>query len=179
MFDEHLSYDAALERVKTEFGLEATPMSLSRYYQRRAQERQMEALVQAQAMSDVVADPKLDTDAMRAAAIKLVAKTTLKLACERPEQLKELESLAKILLMSEDNDIRRGRLQLEMEQLQQEASEDVGGELPKLARLLVKIEEDDDLTEQAKMAKVHDLLFSATTEPGAGSSRQLRQNKRD
>jgi hypothetical protein len=114
---------------------------------------------------------------MRAAAIKLVAKTTLKLACERPEQLKELESMAKILLMSEDNDIRRGRLQLEMEQLQQEASEEVGGELPKLARLLVEIEEDDDLSEKDKIARVHDLLFSATTEPGAGSNRQLRQNK--
>jgi hypothetical protein len=53
LFDEHLSYEAALERVKTEFGQEASRPSLARYYQRRARERQMEALVEAQSMADV------------------------------------------------------------------------------------------------------------------------------
>ena len=97
LFDEHLSYEAALARVKSELGLEASRTSLFRYYQRRARERQMAELVEAQAMSDAVAAPELSTDSMRAVAVKLVAKTTLKLAWERPEQLKELESLAKIL----------------------------------------------------------------------------------
>jgi hypothetical protein len=147
LFDEHLGYEAALDRVKNEFGLEASRASLCRFYQRRARERQVYALMEAQAMSDAVANPRLDTDSMRAAAVKLIAKTTLKLACERPEQLKDLESLAKILLISEDNDIRRGRLKLEQDQFIRETEDDVSGELPKLARLLVKIEEDDDLSE--------------------------------
>jgi len=122
LFDGHLSYEATLARVKSEFGLETSPASVGRYYRRRARERQMADLVEAQAMSDAVAAPELSTDSMRAAAVKLVAKTTLKPACERPDQLKELEALAKILLLSEDNDIRRGRLKLEEEHFHYEAA---------------------------------------------------------
>ena len=166
MFDEHLSYDATLARVKSEFGLEASPMSLSRYYQRRAKERQMAGLVEAQALSDAVAAPELSTDSMRAAAIKLVAKTTLKLACERPEQLKELEALAKILLFSEDNDIRRERLKLEAEYFHYEAAFAASEELPHLASLLLKIEDDEVLNEDAKMDKVHALLFPESARLG-------------
>ena len=166
LFDEHLSYDATLARVKSEFGLEASPMSLSRYYQRRAKERQMAGLVEAQALSDAVAAPELSTDSMRAAAIKLVAKTTLKLACERPEQLKELEALAKILLFSEDNDIRRERLKLEAEYFHYEAAFAASEELPHLASLLLKIEDDEGLNEDAKMDKVHALLFPESARLG-------------
>jgi hypothetical protein len=159
LFDEHLGYDGALERVKSEFGLEASRTSLCHYYQRRSRERQMADLVQAQAMSEAVAVPKLNTDAMRSAAVKLIAKSTLKLACERPDQLKELGSLAKVLLLSEDNDIRRGRLELEQERHRFETTADLSEEIPKLARLLVNIEEDDNLSEEAKMDKIHALLF--------------------
>jgi hypothetical protein len=177
LFEEHLHYDVALERVKTEFGLKASPMSLSRYYHRRQRERQMDGLVEAQAMSDVVAVPELKTDSMRAAALKLIAKTTLQLACERPEQLKELESLAKVLLLSEDNDIRRARLKLEESRLRLNNTKDIKGEIPMLARLLVNIEEDDNLTDNAKLAKVHALLFPKSVAPGQFPVGQVNENE--
>jgi hypothetical protein len=101
----------------------------------------------------------LDTNSIRAAAMKLIAKTTLQLACERPEQLKDVGYMAKVLLASEDNDIRRGRLKLAEQRLRHNDTKDIKGEIPKLARLLVAIEEDDNLTDDAKLGKVHALLF--------------------
>jgi hypothetical protein len=166
LFQEHLSYDETRARVKTEFGLETSPASVGRYYRRRARERQMADLVEAQAMSDAVAAPELSTDSMRAAAVKLVAKTTLKLACERPDQLKELEALAKILLLSEDNDIRRGRLKLEEQQFHYEAASAASEEIPHLASLLLEIQDDEELTAEAKMDKVHALLFPESARLG-------------
>ncbi len=178
LFDEHLSYDETLARVKTEFGLEASRTSLFRYYQQRVRERQITELVEAQAMADKFAAPNLNTDSMRAAALKIIAKTALKLACERPDQLKELESLTKLLLVSEDNDIRRGRLKLEQAQFHYEDATAASKELPHLATLLLKIDDDDDLSEAAKLAKVHALLFPGSarvelnkadqTQPGNG-----------
>ena len=177
LFDEHLSYEATLARVKSEFGLEASRTSLFRYYRRRAKERQMADLIEAQAMSDAVAAPELSTDSMRAAAIKLVAKTTLKLACERPDQLKELESLTKILLLSEDNDIRRGRLKLEEEHFRYEAAAAASEEIPHLASLLLKINDDEDLSADAKMDKVHALLFPQTAQLGLHRVDELQPDK--
>lgn len=166
LFDQHLSYDAILDRVKNEFGLEASRTSLCRYYQRRARERQMAELVDAQAMSDALAAPEFSTDSMRAAAVKVIARMTLKLACERPDQLKELESLAKILLLSEDNDIRRARFQLEREQFRYETLSAASEELPNLARLLLAIEEDENLSQKEKMERVHALLYPESARLG-------------
>ena len=166
LFDEHLSYDETLARVKSEFGLETSRTSLCRYYHSRERERQVADLVEAQALSDAVAAPELSTDSMRAAALKLVAKTTLKLACERPDQLKELESLAKILLLSEDNDIRQGRLKLEEDHFHYQAATAASEEIPHLAKLLLRIEDDEALSEEAKLDKVHALLFPESARLG-------------
>lgn len=159
LFDENLGYEETLARVKSEFGLEASRTSLGRYYQHRARQRQTAELVEAQAMSDALAAPELSTDAMRAAAVKLIAKTTLKLLCEKPGQLKDLESLARLLLLSEDNDIRRGRLKLEQQQFQYLTTAAASEELPKLARLLLSIEEDETLDAHGKQAKIQALLY--------------------
>jgi hypothetical protein len=174
LFEEHLSYDETLARVKSEFGLDASRTSLGRYYQRRVQERQLTELVETQAMADEFAAPDLSTDAMRAAALKIIAKTTLKLACERPDQLKALESLAKILLASEDNDIRRGRLKLEEAQFHSVDIKAASEELPNLARLLLKIEDDETLSAEAKLEKVHALLYPESARLGLNQTHQTQ-----
>lgn len=70
-------------------------------------------------------------------------------------------------MLSEINDIRRGRLQLELSRFHHKTCGDVSDEIPKLARLLVTIEEDDTLSEEEKIGKVHALLFpnSAQSRP--------------
>ena len=112
LFEEHLGYTEVVRRLKAEFGLTTSRACICRHYRRRAKERPIAELVEAQAMFDTVTAPISSTEALRTATMKLIAKTTLKLAFERPDQLKELESLARVLLLSENNDIRRERLEL-------------------------------------------------------------------
>jgi hypothetical protein len=159
LFHDRLGYEETLARVKGQFGVKASRTSLCRYYQRRSHERQTTDLIEAQAMADTVAAPESDANAMRTAAVKLIAKTALKIAFESPDRLKDLESLTKLLLMNEDIEIRRSRVKLEQEQFHYKAASAASEELPKLAGLLLKIDEDDDLNNDAKMEKIHDLLF--------------------
>jgi hypothetical protein len=159
LFQDHLGYEETLARVQNEFGVKASRSSLARYYQRRLHERQTTDLIEAQAMADTVAAPESDANAMRTAAVKLIAKTALKIAFERPDRLKDLEALTKLLLINEDIEIRRSRVKLEQEQFRYKAASAASEELPKLAGLILKIDEDEELDNDAKMEKVHDLLF--------------------
>jgi len=49
MFNENRSYAETVERVHREFGLQATTFSVGRFRRRRAAERQVEELSDAQA----------------------------------------------------------------------------------------------------------------------------------
>jgi len=166
LFEEHLAYDEVLARVKGDFGLETSRTSLCHYYQRRAKEREMADLVEAQALSDAVASSKISTDSIRTAAVKLVAKRTLRLACEKPDRWQELESLAKILLASEENDIRRSRIKLEQQVFHYKATAAASEEIPLVASLLLKIENDEDLSDEEKLEKVHALLYPESARLG-------------
>jgi hypothetical protein len=96
LFDERASYAEVRDRVKAQFGREVSLMSLSRFYQSLAPGRQVTDLLAAQSLSDAVASEKLNTDSMRSAAVKLIAKSTLKLACEKPDELKNLGELTRV-----------------------------------------------------------------------------------
>jgi hypothetical protein len=109
LFEENLGYAKILERVKAEFGIEATKTSLCRYYRRRVVERQAEELVEAQFSADALNG--LDGNSRRNAALKLVGKVALRVDREKPEEIEQLASLTGYLLRAEQNDLRRGRLQ--------------------------------------------------------------------
>src|SRR5208283_2919770 len=122
LFEENLGYAKTLERVKAEFGVEATMASVGRFYRRRAGERQVEDLLDAQAAAEELNDLPVNTNTLRKAVLKLVGKAALKLAAEKPEALNDLESLAKLLLASEDIDIRRRRSELDQRWFHYEAT---------------------------------------------------------
>ena len=113
LFVENLGYAKILERVKSEFGLEASLMSLSRYYQSRACERQVRGLAEAQASATLLNRSAGNEENLRKAALKLAGSAALKLSAEKPEELERLVPFARLLLQSEDIAIRRGRLNLE------------------------------------------------------------------
>src|ERR1035441_8756389 len=83
LFDENLGYAKTLARVQEEFGLEATIASVGRFYRRRARERQVEELVEAQAAANELNDLPVSVASLREAAVKLVGKAALKLAGEK------------------------------------------------------------------------------------------------
>jgi hypothetical protein len=91
-------------------------------------------------------------------------------------QLSYLEQRNKILLLSEDNDIRRERLKLEQQRLQSETQADLSDEIPKLAQFLMDIEEDDDLSEEEKAKRIHAFLFPGAGKPGLAPISQSEAN---
>ena len=171
LFEERLGYADALARAGKEFGLQASLSSIGRYYRRRAQERQVLELLKAQNAASELNDQPVKVDDLRKAAVKLLAKAALKWAVEKPEQLEEVASLTKILLWSEDNDIRRARLKLAEKYFHFEATAASIEELPQLRAYLDVVGDDASLNHEEKIKRVHAILFgwkrskSDTVEP--------------
>ena len=159
LFDENLGYAKTLERVQKEFGVEATVASVGRYYRRRARERQVEELVEAQAAASELNDLPVNVADLREAAVKLVGKAVLKLAGEKPEELEQLVSFTKLLLDSEDNDIRRSRLKLAQQCFHFEATAASLTELPQLRAYLDVVADDASLNHEEKIKRVRAILF--------------------
>lgn len=159
LFDENLGYAETLERVQKEFGVATTIASIGRYYRRRARERQVEELVEAQAAADELNELPVSVASLRNAAVKLVGKAVLKLAGEKPEELEQLVSFTKLLLDSEDNDLRRSRLKLAEKYFDYEATAASVKELPKLRAYLAVVGDDTTLSHDEKMERVHAILF--------------------
>jgi len=159
LFDENLGYAKTLDRVQKEFGLEATIASIGRFYRRRARERQLEELVEAQAAASELNDLPVSVASLREAAVKLVGKAVLKLAGEKPEELEQLVSFTKLLLDSEDNDIRRSRLKLAQQYFDYEATAASHKEWPHLSAYLAVIGDDASLSHDEKIERVRAILF--------------------
>ena len=159
LFEENLGYAKTLERVQKEFGLETTMASVGRYYRRRARERQVQELVEAQAAASELNDLPVNVADLREAAVKLVGKAVLKLAGEKPEELEQLVSFTKLLLDSEDNDIRRSRLKLAQQYFDYEATTASIKEWPHLRSYLAVIGNDTSLSHDEKIKRVRAILF--------------------
>lgn len=159
LFEERLGYADALARVEKEFGLQASLASMGRYYRRRARERQVTELVTAQVTADGLNNLPVSTDSLRTAAVKLVGKAVLKLAGEKPEQVEQLASLTKLLLESEENDIRRSRLKLAEQYFHFEATAASLTELPQLRAYLDVVGDDASLNHDEKIKRVRAILF--------------------
>ncbi|MGD0814510.1 MAG: hypothetical protein ABSA83_12970 [Verrucomicrobiota bacterium] len=159
LFDEKLGYAKTLERVQKEFGVEATIASVGRFYRRRARERQVEELVQAQADANELNDLPVSVASLREAAVKLVGKAALNLATEKPEQLEQLVSFTKLLLESEDIDIRRSRMKLAQRCFDYEATAASQKDLPQLRAYMQVISDDTSLTYDEKIKRVHAILY--------------------
>ncbi len=159
LFDENLGYAKTLERVQQEFGVETTIASVGRFYRRRARERQIEELVEAQAAADELNELPVSVAGLREAAVKLVGKAVLKLASEKPAELEQLASFTKLLLESEDNDIRRARLKLAEKYFDYEATAAAQEEWPQLRAYLAVIGDDSSLSHDEKMERVRAVLY--------------------
>ena len=159
LFDENLGYAKTLARVQKEFGLEATIASLGRFYRRRARERQVAELVEAQLAAIDLNELPVNVASLREAALKLVGKTVLKLASERPEEFEQLASFTKLLLESESNDLRRARLKLAERYFDYEATAASQKELPHLKAYLAVVRDDASLSDEERLSRVHAMLY--------------------
>lgn len=168
LFDENLGYTKTLQRVRKVFGFTATVANLGRYYRRRARERQIPELLTAQLTACNVNQMSAGTSDLCSAAVKLVGKAALQWAAEKPDHLDQLASLTRILLESEDTEIRRARLRLAEKCFDFEAVAASQKELPQLRAYLSVVGDDQSLSHEEKLKRTHAILFGwdrAKTEP--------------
>ena len=159
LFDDNLGYVETVARVKSEFGVEATIPSVGRYYRRRARERQTEELVIASGEAIGLNSLPVSIADLREAAVKLAGKEALKLAGEKPHEPEHLMAFTRVLLESEENDLRRAKLKLAQQQFDYEAMAASTEELPQFRAHLMKVSEDDSLTEMEKLERVRAIMF--------------------
>ena len=131
--------------------------------------------MEAQATADELNDLPVSVASLRDAAVKLVGKSVLRLAGEKPEELEQLVSFTKLLLESEDNDIRRARLKLAQQYFDYEATAASVKELPQLRAYLKVVGDDASLSHEEKIGRVHAILFGwDRTKAGASGQAQPR-----
>jgi hypothetical protein len=159
LFDDNLGYTEARERVQKEFGLETTIWSLARFFRRRAWERPVEQLAEASVSAERLNAMPVSTASLREAAVKLAGKSALKLAGEKPQDMDHLVAFTRLLLESEENEIRRGRLKLAQQQIDFEAMAASTEELPQFRAHLMKVSDDASLTEMEKLERIRAIMF--------------------
>jgi hypothetical protein len=107
LFDEKMNYETALARARKELGFDGSLSSLKRFYQRRTQERMLEDFTEARENAQAIGEAPGSARVLRAAGMKLVSRLFLKRVMASPEDAKQWEPLAKLLLASEDTEVRR------------------------------------------------------------------------
>ena len=160
LFEGNLGYAEAVARAHKEFGVEGTVASMGRYYRRRAQERQPAELLEAQMAAAEVNDSPLKVESLRRAGMKLIGHLALKQAIERPGELEPLVRLTKLLLASEGNGVRQGRLELAERYFYREATAAARKEFAQLGAYLAGILDDASLDAQGKIEKVKQMLYT-------------------
>jgi len=87
--------------------------SLSRFYQQLAKERMQAELLEVRQTAFDVETTQIDLDQLSSAAITLVNKRLIQVAVEKPGSVRELVSLARIIVASEAVEVKKAWVQLE------------------------------------------------------------------
>ena len=178
LFDERLAYAEIVARAEKEFGLKASVASLSRYYQRRATDRQGWELLEAREMAEQVNGLAGNTDDILRAVVNLTGKAALRAGIERPDQLDTLVSLAKVLLDREKNDLRRERLGQIDRQFNHEAALAGLKEMPQFRAFLRSIEDDAKLGARRRPGASRNFCLIGNSRRKSGNGRKKRHARR-
>jgi hypothetical protein len=165
LFEDNISYKTVAKRLKGEFGLEASKASVGRFYRHRAKVRQGMELLEAQVASDNLGVMPARTEDLRETTVKLLAKKALRLAMEQPEEQDELLQVMRLLLASEENEIRLRRVRLGEREHDFAANTACAKELQKVRSYLRTVAENESLTEEEKHGRALKLLFGRETVP--------------
>jgi hypothetical protein len=180
LFDENLGYAETVERVRREFGLQATTSSVGRFRRHRAAERQAEDLTDAQAAALDLNDLPANVTSLREAVVKLAAKTAFNLVTDKPDDLRPAVPLIKLLLASEAIEIRHSRLKLAQTRFEYRAATAALQELPNLRAYLKALENDAGLTCDEKIDRLRAFLYGwDSPKPGVAHQVPSQQQPMD
>jgi hypothetical protein len=159
LFEDRISYAETVERLKKEFGMEISLMGISRFYRCRARIRRSIELLETQVDADKLGAMPVKTEELRAGAVKLLAKDAMALGVERPEDVEGLVSLTRVLLESEQNEIRLRKVKLEERYYDLEANTMCAKELEKVRGYLRTVGDNEYLSAEEKQQRVIGLIF--------------------
>ena len=115
LLDENLPYREALERSEKEYGVKASLSSVVRLYQQLAEERLHRELLGLQSTANKIENRSLEWDDLTRTARTLVANRLIQLAVGRPERVRDLATLSRILVSNDIAMVKRRWLELEEE----------------------------------------------------------------
>jgi hypothetical protein len=154
LFEENVSYQEARERARKEWGVTCSVWSVSRYYQRRLNERVVEEMAEAEQVADEVNGTKAEFKNLKASALKLIGKRLLERAVAAGD-VKELAALGKLVSESEWREIQQARLALARERFEFNAAEAALAQLPHVEEMT----EEDLKRERARALAIKHNLF--------------------
>jgi hypothetical protein len=120
LFEERISFDAALDRAQQELGFQGSISSIRRFHEHVAGERTFRNLVVSQEQIEQLGNAPVSTASMRAAGMKVVAQLFFSAVVQSPERVREWSGMARLLLQSESNEIKYRLKQEENEIRRQE-----------------------------------------------------------
>jgi hypothetical protein len=120
LFEERISFDAALDRAQQELGFQGSVSSIRRFHEHVAGERTFRNLVVSQEQIEQLGNAPVSTASMRAAGMKVVAQLFFSAVMQSPERVREWSGMARLLLQSESNEIKYRLKQEENEIRRQE-----------------------------------------------------------
>ena len=146
LFEERISFDAALDRAQQQLGFQGSVSSIRRFYEHVAGERSFRNLVVSQEQVEQLGNAPVSTASLRAAGMKVVGQLFLSAVMQSPERVKEWSGMARLLLQSEsneikyrlkqeENEIRRKELEFEREKFHFDVMERAQKALPELQEL--------------------------------------------
>jgi hypothetical protein len=107
LFEDRLSHEQAHARAQTELGYTGSIASLKRFYSYLARERIVAGFPDSTAHARKIERSHASTEELRNAGLKVMAQSFLQQVTESPQQVKQWGWLARLLLQSEENEIRR------------------------------------------------------------------------
>jgi len=107
LFEEELSYDATLERAQKELGFTGSRASLQRFFRRATQERWLKKLAESGGEAAAMAGIPVKAGMLMASGMKLLGLQFFDGVRMEPEGLKDLPTLAKLLLQNEAIQVQR------------------------------------------------------------------------
>ena len=113
LFEENIAYREALERLEQQFGFQASLPGLARLYQRLAQQRLDAELAGLNKTTDKYEENHARMEKLGPAAMMLVANRLWQLAASKPGNVKDLASLARVLLENGALEVKRRWIELE------------------------------------------------------------------
>ena len=156
LFEECMGFEEALKEAQRQFNFQGSISSLKRFYQRASEARMLTDAVNEAAG----ARPSLSEGEARTVAMKAVGNLLVRQITENPEDIKEWWVLAKLMLQSQENElrerlhreetelrerlhreksgIRREHLELARERFQWNAVDDAEKALPEIQELVRK-----------------------------------------